>query len=101
MNISSIGLNTVQSTLALEKSGESKSADIAGKVGTTFSEILNNLDNTQKTSDNMLQQLAAGEDIDLGQLMIATEKTDIDFRVAMGIRDKLVSAYQEIMRMTV
>ena len=101
MNISSIGLNTAQSTLALAKSGETKSADIAGKVGTTFSEILNNLDNTQKTSDNMLQQLAAGEDIDLGQLMIATEKTDIDFRVAMGIRDKLVSAYQEIMRMTV
>ncbi len=101
MSISSIGLNTAQSTLALAKSGETKSADIAGKVGTTFSEILNNLDNTQKTSDNMLQQLAAGEDIDLGQLMIATEKTDIDFRVAMGIRDKLVSAYQEIMRMTV
>jgi flagellar hook-basal body complex protein FliE len=101
MSINNVGMSGIQSTLALAKGGVAKPADIVGQVGSTFSEILQNLETSQKTSDNLMTRLAAGEDVDLGQLMIATNKTDIDFRVAMGIRDRLVSAYQEIMRMTV
>ena len=70
-------------------------------IENTFGGILKNLETTQATSDNLLQQLAAGEDIDLGHLKIATSKTDIDFKVAMGIRDRLVTAYQDITRMSV
>jgi len=70
-------------------------------IESTFSGILKNLETTQATSDNMLQQLSAGENVDLAQLMIATQQTDINFRVAMSIRDKLVDAYKEVMRITV
>ena len=70
-------------------------------IGSTFSGILNNLTTTQATSDNLMQQLSAGENVDLSQLMIATQQTDINFRVAMAIRDRLVDAYKEVMRITV
>jgi flagellar hook-basal body complex protein FliE len=70
-------------------------------IENTFSSILNNLQTTQKTSDNLLQQLSAGENVDLSQLMIATEQTDINFKVAMSIRDKLVDAYKSVTTMTV
>ena len=46
-------------------------------------------------------KLAAGEEVELHQVMISAEQTDISFRVAMAIRDKLVEAYQETMRMSV
>jgi flagellar hook-basal body complex protein FliE len=70
-------------------------------VENTFSGILKNLETTQATSDNLMQQLSAGENVDLSQLMIATQQTDINFRVAMSIRDRLVDAYKEVMRITV
>ncbi|MBI5712076.1 MAG: flagellar hook-basal body complex protein FliE [Chloroflexi bacterium] len=48
-----------------------------------------------------IQKLAAGENVDLHQVLIAAEQTDIAFRVALSMRDKLVEAYQEVMRMQV
>ena len=81
-----------------EQSNQTKPMD---ELGQTFSDILKNLSEMEQTSDNMMQQLAAGEDVDLAQLMIATEQTDVSFKVAMSIRDKLVDAYQTIMRMNV
>ena len=73
----------------------------AGQIENTFSNMLKNLESTQETSDTLLQQLSAGENVDLSQLMIATEQTDISFKTAMAIRDRVVEAYKEIMRMTV
>jgi flagellar hook-basal body complex protein FliE len=71
------------------------------QVGMTFQEALDSLGQTQANSDNLMQQLAAGEDVDIHTVMIATEETDINFRIAMAIRDKLVDAYREVMRMSV
>jgi flagellar hook-basal body complex protein FliE len=39
--------------------------------------------------------------VELHQVMIAAEETDINFRVAMAIRDRLVEAYREVTRMAV
>ena len=70
-------------------------------IENTFSNILQSLDSTQQTSDNLLTQLSAGKDVDLSQLMIATQQTDVNFRVATAIRDRLVDAYNSVMRTTV
>jgi flagellar hook-basal body complex protein FliE len=59
------------------------------------------LSQTQNNSDALLQKLAAGEEVDLHQVMIATDQTDISFRVALAIRDRLVEAYREVSRMAV
>lgn len=96
----------VQSTevplILLGKEGKRANAtDTATQVGKTFSQVLNNLQSSQYESDNLLKKLAAGEDVDLHKLMIATEQTDIAFRVALAIRDRLVEAYKEVTRMTV
>jgi flagellar hook-basal body complex protein FliE len=70
-------------------------------VENSFSSVLQNIESSQENSDNLLSKLAAGEDVDLSQLMIATQETDINFRVAMAIRDRLVDAYNQVMRITV
>ncbi len=71
------------------------------EVGKTFDSMLQSLSETQKTSDDLMTRLAAGEDVDIHQVMIAADQADISFKIAIGIRDKLVSAYQEISRMSV
>lgn len=72
-----------------------------GQVGKTFEDLLGSLDQSQNTSDQLIQQMAAGENVDISDVMIANEETDINFRVAMAIRDRLVDAYKEVMRMSV
>jgi flagellar hook-basal body complex protein FliE len=84
-----------------QKVGQASVTTAAQGIENTFSGILKNLETTQATSDNLLQKLSAGENVDLSQLMIATQETDINFRVAMAIRDRLVDAYKEVMRITV
>lgn len=71
------------------------------QVGKSFQESLEALTNDEVQSDNLLQQLATGENVDIHQAVIAAEETDINFRVAMAIRDRLIDAYQEVMRMNI
>jgi flagellar hook-basal body complex protein FliE len=70
-------------------------------IGKSFDSVLTNLSQTQNYSDDLMAKLASGEDVDIHQVMIAADQTDISFKVALGIRDKLVEAYKEISRMNV
>lgn len=73
----------------------------ANQVSKSFGDYLDDLSDMENHSDDLLKRLAAGEDVDLHQIMIATTETEVSFRVAMSIRDKLVEAYKEVMRMAV
>ncbi|MEI7988311.1 MAG: flagellar hook-basal body complex protein FliE [Chloroflexota bacterium] len=78
----------------------SKSSQI-DQVGKGFKEILDSLNQSQGNSDDMIKKLAAGEDVDVHQVMLAFEEADTNFRVSMAIRDRLVDAYQQVSRMQV
>lgn len=67
-----------------------------GKIGKGFQDILESLNQSQATSDELIKKLAAGEDVDIHQVMTAFEETDINFRVVMAIRDRLVDAYKDV-----
>jgi flagellar hook-basal body complex protein FliE len=71
------------------------------QVGQTFESMLSTLNQSQQNSDDLIQKLAQGENVDLHTVMIGLEENNVNFNVALGIRDKLVDAYREIMRMQV
>ena len=70
-------------------------------VGKTFDQVLDSLNESQLNADSLVTQLASGQDVDIADVTIATTENDVNFRVAMAIRDKLVDAYREVMRMNV
>jgi flagellar hook-basal body complex protein FliE len=43
--------------------------------------------------------LMAGSGVDVHQAMIATEKADMAFELALAVRNKAVAAYQQVMGM--
>lgn len=99
MNIQGINSSTLASQVtSANKVGRQ---DTVKEVGKTFDSLLQSLNQTQQTSDDLMSKLAAGEDVDIHQVMIAADQTDISFKIAIGIRDKLVDAYKEISRMSV
>ena len=55
----------------------------------------------QKKSDAMNAALAAGEVDDISQVVIAGQKAEIALQLTMQVRNKALSAYQELMRMQV
>ena len=75
------------------------------KGGSAFGEILKDAISTvnelQKQSDQEIQKLMTGESQDLHNTVIAMQKADLSFQMMMQVRNKIVQAYQEIMRMQV
>lgn len=57
--------------------------------------------NLQVEADNTIKKLAAGEITDVTEAMVAVEKADLAFQTMMTMRNKVVTAYEEIMRMQV
>jgi flagellar hook-basal body complex protein FliE len=80
-------------------------APAKAEEGASFGDVLKNAISTandlQKASDQEIQKLMTGETQDLHTTMIAVQKADLSFQMMMQVRNKLVQAYQEIMRMQV
>lgn len=55
----------------------------------------------QLEADHSIEQLVAGRSRNLHETMIALEKADISFRLMMEVRNKIIEAYNEVMRMQV
>lgn len=101
MDISTISSLNINSINPLEQSSSRKKSSALDEVGQSFSSVLSSLNKSQTNTDNLVQTLATGGDVDLHTVSIASEENDVNFRVAMAIRDKLVDAYREVMRMSV
>lgn len=72
---------------------------------TSFSKILSNTINEvnalQSHSDEQTERLVKGENVDLHNVMISAQKASISLQATIEIRNKVVEAYQEMMRMQV
>lgn len=55
----------------------------------------------QHEADALVEQVARGQSGDLATTMIAVEKAHLSFQLMLQVRNKVVEAYQEIMRMQV
>jgi len=100
MTISPISTDLLTKTSDVSSATKSVSSGIED-VGNSFETILSSLNESQENADSLVNQLALGDNVDLHTVMIGLEENDINFKVAMSIRDKLVSAYQQIMQMQV
>ncbi|RPI76313.1 MAG: flagellar hook-basal body complex protein FliE [Desulfobacteraceae bacterium] len=65
----------------------------------TLSSFYNQVSQDLNTADQVSAEFAAGKKFDLHEVMIVTEKAGISFRLLLQIRNKLLEAYQEVMRM--
>ena len=82
----------------------SPSAPGEGTSGPTFADALgralSDVERLQSEGDRNAEQVAMGGG-NLHETALAMEKADIALRVATKVRNKIVDAYQEIMRMSV
>lgn len=67
----------------------------------TLKKAISAVNEQQITSDNMTNKLITGQDVDLHEVMISAQKASITLNTTIEVRNKVIEAYQEIMRMTV
>ena len=71
------------------------------KFGTFLKDAIQETNAAQIQSDVMTEKLVRGEDVDLHNVMITAQKASIALNTTMEVRNKVIEAYQEIMRMPV
>lgn len=85
--------------------GSSGSSNSVGGSGKSFSDTLNeaiqNVNELQKSSDKAIQNLATGRTDNVAEVMITSEKADIALKLMVQVRNKIIDAYQDIMKMQV
>lgn len=93
------GVNSVQGGMMIPsvKINETKSGE-AG-FGKLLKDTIDEVNKSQLQSDEMTKKLVMGENVDLHSVMIASQKASITMQTTMEVRNKVIEAYQEIMRM--
>jgi flagellar hook-basal body complex protein FliE len=76
-----------------------------GAAASSFSQLLNDavgqIDRLQKGADSNIQKLATGQPVDMHDVTISAEQANLSFQLGLQVRNKLIEAYQEVMRMQV
>jgi flagellar hook-basal body complex protein FliE len=71
----------------------------ASKFMDTLRQTMDQVQSAQSDAQGQVAELLNGNGADLHRAMIAVEKADLSFQLMMQVRNKIVSAYQEISRM--
>ena len=81
--------------------GENEPAPAVKSFGEYLTDSLADVNRLQNESEKMNKALAAGQIEDVSQVIVASEKAGIAMQVTLQVRNKIVEAYQEVMRMQV
>tara|TARA_B100000676_G_C17433190_1_gene510366 strand:+ start:123 stop:482 length:360 start_codon:yes stop_codon:yes gene_type:complete len=72
-----------------------------GPFGRIMTQFVNEVNDKQNVSTQMVNGMLSGEEIPLHRVMIAMEEAGVAFQMMVEVRNKLLEGYQELMRMQV
>ncbi|SDF38821.1 flagellar hook-basal body complex protein FliE [Sporolituus thermophilus] len=99
MQIKKLGLSPVGSRINIEEAASARNdhKDFAQFL----TDALRDVNRLQHEAQQASLNLAAGKVQDISEVVIAAEKATIALQLTMQVRNKVVDAYQEVMRMQV
>ena len=71
----------------------------AGGFESFLHDAIARVDQVQQNSKTVVDKFLSGEDEEVHKVALAAQEAEINFDLFMQIRNKVVSAYQEVMRM--
>ena len=94
------GLNSLTTSLNdVGKVGNNGNDSVS--FGDYLKQALESVNNLQNDSQKLTDSFAVGKTDNIADVMIASEKADIALQFTMQIRNKILDAYSEIMRMQI
>ncbi len=106
--MSDVAINQVLAQMrSMAAAAGSESETGAGAAGgadfsTLMRESIRDVNEAMQTSKEMTRAFEAGDpDVSLAQLMVTAQKASLEFAALSEVRNKLLTAYQEVMNMQV
>lgn len=81
--------------------GSTSGASAAGSFADTLKQAIGSVNDLQVTANKAMQDLSTGKTDNVADVMIASEKADIALKLMVQVRNKIIDAYQEVMKMQV
>ncbi len=73
----------------------------AKDISDSFQKMFDEVNNDQIFAEKKVADMMTRKNKDISGTVLAMEKADVSLRMLMAVRNKIVSAYQEVMRMQV
>lgn len=99
MHINTTGLNRL--SYGIEELNNNPVKTEGKDFSSFFKDALNEVNELQIISDEYKNLLVTGDVDNLHDVTIAAEKANVSLQLTLGIRNKVVEAYKEIMRMQI
>jgi flagellar hook-basal body complex protein FliE len=96
-SLSSPVTSQLSSKTALGPGGSSKAGDV--EFGNVIKDAIGQVDQLQDQAHVAVDGLMRGTGVDVHQTMIAAEKANMAFDLALAVRNKAVQSYQSVMSM--
>ncbi len=94
------GIPPIGNLPPISKAARSGASGADGEAfGKLLTDLVSRLSALQADADRLAAGLAAGEPVDIHEVMLALEKANLGFQFALQVRNKVVEAYQEVMRL--
>lgn len=74
-------------------------SDSGQPFGNMLRDAIGSVQNLETQAAQATEGLLRGDGVDIHTAMIATQKADLAFEMALSVRNKAVAAYQQIMNM--
>jgi flagellar hook-basal body complex protein FliE len=93
------GLGAIGTISSLPKLSPLEPAKTEGSFSGVLTNALQQVNQLSTGADQQISSLLSGANTDMSSVMIAVEKADVSFQLMMQLRNKIVSAYQDIEKM--
>lgn len=92
-------LRELQQPAGVPAQGTQAPAAVGGGFGDTLRQALAGVNETQAKAASLSEGYERGEVTDIAKVMLARQEAGVAFEATLQVRNKLISAYQETMRM--
>ena len=86
---------------SIRPAGQSGGGGLAGGFKDALSSAIQQVEGVGQNASQTVQRFLSGEGEELHTTILATQQAELSFDLFLQARNKVVSAYQEIMRMQV
>jgi flagellar hook-basal body complex protein FliE len=97
MNISSVAPISLPQSISVTPPSSTGGTEFRDLLSTAIHQV----ESARTNATQSVQQFLTGEGEDLHSTVLSVQRADLEFEMMMQIRNKVVGAYQEVMRMQI
>lgn len=101
MKSSTLGLRTGDLSASQMRPPATRLPEATKSFKDVLADTVSEVQRLQTDADTTIRQLVSGEITDVAEAMMAVQRADVSFQTMMTVRNKVMTAYEEIMRMQI